>query len=59
MEDYALIISLALYGAYVATVARRPAEDGRASRILVGLLAAIFFYTALKYSLTELGIQPR
>ena len=58
-DDYALFISLALYGLYVATVVMRPREERSGTSMIVALIAAIAFYAALKYSLIGLGIQPR
>ena len=57
--DYALFILLAVYGAY-ALIARSnaPRRQGWAW-VVVPLLAAIVFYTALKYAFIEAGIQPR
>jgi hypothetical protein len=37
--DYALFISLALYGAYIAMVGGSSGKDGVAPRVIVGLLA--------------------
>jgi hypothetical protein len=55
--DYALFISLALYGAYIAMVGGSSGKDGVAPRVIVGLLAAILFYAVLKYAFIQAGIQ--
>lgn len=55
--DYALFISLALYGAYVVAVAGSPRQEGRARGMVVALLAAILLYAGLKYTFTPVGIQ--
>ena len=56
--DYALIISLALYFAYGFTFIR-PRREGRTAHVIIALLVAIAFYTALKLAFVAAGIQPR
>lgn len=57
--DYALFISLALYAAYIFIArSRSPRPEGWWA-VIVPLLVAILFYTALKYAFIEAGIQPR
>jgi hypothetical protein len=56
--DYALIVSLALYGWYIFTLIRsRPGK--RAIHVIAALVIAVFFYTALKQVFIAVGIQPR
>jgi hypothetical protein len=55
--DYALIISLALYGVCVFMAL----ESLRAAGwwgVSVPLVVAVLFYTALKYAFINAGIQP-
>jgi hypothetical protein len=55
--DYALFISLALYGAYTAFAERSPDKEGRWRRLIISLLMGILFYTVLKFVFIAAGIQ--
>jgi hypothetical protein len=55
--DYALFISLALYGAYTGFAERLPDKEGRWRRVIISLLMAILFYAALKFVFIAAGIQ--
>ena len=57
--DYALLIALALYGAYIFRVAKAPRQDRRALRVIVALVVAIIGYTVLKQVFIAWGIQAR
>ena len=57
-DDYALFISLALYGVYAVAMARQPREERTMARTTIALLAAVAFYTLLKYAFVRYGIQP-
>ena len=57
-EDYALFISLALYGLYVFMSRRSPRPEGWWG-VAVPLMVAILLYTVLKYVFIAAGIQPR
>ncbi len=57
--DYALATSLGMYCLYVFMArSRSPRREGWAA-VILPLLAAIIFYTALKYAFIEAGIQAR
>jgi hypothetical protein len=55
--DYALIVSLALYGASVFLALESLREAGWWG-VSVPLVVAVLFYTALKYAFVNAGIQP-
>ena len=58
-DDYALFITLGLFGLYAVSVVMTPREERSWVRTIIALLVAILFYTALKYAFIETGIQPR
>ncbi len=55
--DYALIVSLALYGGYIAVLTGLPRRNDLGFRVILSLLVAISIYAALKYVFIATGIQ--
>ena len=58
-DDYALFITLGLFGLYAVSVVMTPREERSWVRTIIAVLVAILFYTVLKHALTTFGFQPR